>query len=721
MRERAPQTIPEVVESIPLPPLPQVLIRLLTLAEDERTPVGELAALVAQDPALTAHLLTVANSPPFRKETASYGLKSCLTAIGPRILRTLATSMAVQNVFTSATGDQHLDFTGFWSNSLRVAELARALAVATDYPDTEEAYLSGLLHDIGQLLLVSGLAEGYGLSDGTTPDGAGLKSHDVAYRAVLGSKLVEQWNLFSFMADAVLFHRHTAEEITSADLLSRIVWSAHKLSCCETTEDAPQIPEAEIEAISLLTGIDAAGIAAACLRSRERVVACAASLGVDLSRAGQVFLGTSFIEHELPFAQRHHKDAARLHLEAQVRTMAVMQPLQQSLLSLTDEAAIYGALRESARILFGLGRPAFMTIHPDRNIITGTELAGQSPMLTRLEIQPDSAQSLAAAVLRENRPRATFDDDYPPKPFLSDMQISRTMRSEGILCIPMRSGERPIGVMVFGLSAERSTRTHASRAWISGFASIAANTLETFRTLRSCSVGIEAELTRHFEQKARKVVHEVVNPLSIINNYLQIVSQKMESDPGASRELDILKEEISRVERIIRKLGDQAEQLPAVETVNVNSVIEGMLALYGESLFEANGITVDSYPAPELPVARADRDSLKQILLNLLKNSSEAMPDGGRLRITTRVVSDATAGGTVEIHLSDTGPGMPPDVIECLFQPLSPDRRPAHSGVGLSIVASLVDQLGGTISCQSDPDKGTEFTIRLHQARKDTL
>ena len=725
MRERAPQTILESVESIPLPPLPQVLVRFLTLVEDERTPMGDIAAIVAQDPALTAHFIAVANSPPFRQEPPAYNLETCLAAIGSRMLRTLGTAMAVQNVFAATTGGQHLDLSGFWENSLRVAELARSLARAINYPDAEEAYLAGLLHDIGQLLLVSGLAEGYSLRSEASSDGTLLtvnqNSLDIAYRAVLGSRLIEKWKLLSFMADAVLFHRHSVEEIASADLLSRIVWSAHKLSSCDTAEDTPQIPTAEIEIISALIGVDADGIVHASRHASNRVAECAASLGVDLSRAGQPLLGTSFIDHEQSFTQHRSKDAARLYLEAKVRTMAVMQPLQQSLLALADDAALYGALRESARILFGQGSPVFMVIHPRKPVLTGADINGQTPMLTRLEIRLDSSQSLAAAVLRENRPRSSYDDDYPSPPFLSDIQIGRMLHTDGILCIPMRNGQQSIGVMVYGLSPERCSRTRASREWLTEFATIAARTIDSFRTLRDCSGGIEAELARHFEQKARKVVHEVVNPLSIINNYLQIVSQKLGGDTGVSRELDILKEEISRVERIIRRLGDHAEQPPTAETVNVNSVIEGMMALYGESLFEANGIVVDSYLAPEAPVARADRDRLKQILLNLLKNSAEAMPQGGRLRIATRVIDSGQPGGTVEIQLSDTGPGMPPDVIECLFQPLDPGRRPEHSGVGLSIVASLVEQLGGTISCQSYPEKGTDFTIRLHQARKDTI
>ncbi len=717
MRGNIPQKILESVESIPLPPLPQVLIRFLTLVEDDAAPLEKIAAVVAQDPALAAHLLTVANSPFFRKEPATYGLMHCLKAIGPRMLRTVATAMAVQNVFIPTIGEQNLDYAGYWGNSLRVAELARALAMAINYPDAEEAYLGGLLHDIGQLLLVGGLAEGYCLNSGVSEQAVRTdcrNSPDVAFRALLGSRLVDQWNLSSFMADAVLFHRHPVQEISSADLLSRIVWSAHKLSGCDTAEDASLL--SDIAVIRALIGIDADGISAACRYAGERAAKAAASLGVDLSRAGRIFLRTSFITQEQSFTQGRKKDAAGLRLESQIKTMAVMQPLQENLLALSGEAELYGALRESARILFGLGRPVLLVVHPGKQVLIGVELEGQSLLLPRLEIQLDAAQSLAASVVRENRARASYDEDYPSTPFLSDIQLGRIMRTEGLLCIPMHDSGRTIGVMVYGVTAERCSRTLGSRDWMTGFASVAARTLEAYRRLRDGSQAVTAELTRNFEQRARKVVHEAVNPLSIINNYLQIVSEKLGEETGVGKELEILKEELARVERIIRRQVEDSEHTPAVETVNVNSVIEGMLALYGESLFGTSGIVIDRQLAPETPVAGADRDSLKQILLNLWKNSAEAMPDGGRLSISTRVTTEDKECGSVEIRLSDSGPGIPPDVMECLFQPLDPERRRAHSGVGLSIVASLVERHGGKISCLSSPDKGTDFTIHLPQA-----
>jgi signal transduction histidine kinase len=273
--------------------------------------------------------------------------------------------------------------------------------------------------------------------------------------------------------------------------------------------------------------------------------------------------------------------------------------------------------------------------------------------------------------------------------------------------------------MVFGLTREQYECKQSLLEWMISFARFAAELLESFRGLLQRDQRVTADVTRKFEQKARKVIHEAVNPLGIINNYLNIFAEKLGDTADIQQELSILKEEISRVERIVRGLNDRSELPLPAETVNVNSLIEGMLALYGESLFETRGIAIYKQLTQGISTVKADRDSLKQILLNIWKNSAEAMPDGGNFHIVTSAAGQEDSNGFLEIRLSDSGPGIPADVKAHLFQPLAPDRRPANSGVGLSIVASLVERLGGQISCESFPGEGTTFTIRLIQVQKE--
>jgi len=304
-------------------------------------------------------------------------------------------------------------------------------------------------------------------------------------------------------------------------------------------------------------------------------------------------------------------------------------------------------------------------------------------------------------------------------PSLIDIQLTRLLGSPGLLCVPMGTAAQHGGVMVFGLSREQYARKQRLLQWMTDFARLAAKSIESFRLLQQRDQKAAADLARQFEQKARKVIHEAVNPLGIINNYLNIVAEKLGDVADVQQELSILKEEIFRVERIVRRLNDLPEQPLPVETVNVNALIDGMLALYGESLFESRGIDIEKQLTPGLSTAKADRDSLKQIFLNIWKNSAAAMTNGGVFRITTTVTDHDSAGKVLEIRLSDSGPGIPPDVKARLFQPLAPDRSPASSGLGLSIVASLVERLGGQITCDSSPGAGTTFTIRLAQAQKE--
>lgn len=723
MPDKLPQTFLDSVTSIPLPPLPQVLVRFLTLAEDEQTSLSDLAALVAQDPALTAHILTLAASHPCCRETVGISLERSMTLLGRPLLRTMASCLAVQNLQAQTVYERNLDYAGFWHHSLRVAALARSLATATAYQDVEEAYFAGLLHDIGQLLFVGGVGEYSDTLSDSGGNDAGLAGLTQVLNgidhAALGARLIDSWQLPSFMADAVLFHHYPAGQIKSADLLCRVVWSAHYLSDCDADIETAADLFPEIPAISALLGIELAAIARACDSSRRWAAERAASFGVQTAVAETAPPTHKFIYPYFSRPKRAERDAVQLQLDALVRNQAAIQPLQQSLLSLAGEADLYEILRESVRLLFGLPRPVFLVPLPGRPLLAVAGCAGQAPLLQRLEIPLDQSRNLPCQAVLTQQPTSSFMTVAETAPSLIDIQLARLLGSQGLLCIPMGAAPQPGGVMVFGLSREQYAGKQRVLESLVSFARLAAGSLESFRSLQQRDQRVTADLTRLFEQKARKVVHEAVNPLGIINNYLNIFAEKLGAGADAQQELTILKEEITRVERIVRRLNALPEHSLPVETVNVNSLIEGMLALYGESLFEARGIVIDMQLTPGLPSIKADRDSLKQILLNLWKNSAEAMPAGGHFLVCTSATEEGDPSGSVEIRLSDSGPGLPPDVKAQLFQPLAPDRRPANSGLGLSIVASLVEKLGGQISCDSSPGEGTTFTIRLMQAQKE--
>ena len=227
--------------------------------------MAELATLVGQDPALSARILTVANSPALCRGSETRNLLQCLVNLGTRLARTLAACLVVQKAFSAAEDSHNYDLTGFWGHSLRVAEVARAIANEVDYHDPEEAYLSGLLHDIGQLLLLGSVGESYVPILVLCRDEYDLRDVEKQRlgtdHAAVGAWLVDQWKLSSFMSDSILFHHAPAEEIVAVDALSRIVWAAHVI-CYRHRQLDPDLDERlpDLAAVNLMTGIDVSRI-----------------------------------------------------------------------------------------------------------------------------------------------------------------------------------------------------------------------------------------------------------------------------------------------------------------------------------------------------------------------------------------------------------------------------------------------------------------------------
>jgi signal transduction histidine kinase len=128
-------------------------------------------------------------------------------------------------------------------------------------------------------------------------------------------------------------------------------------------------------------------------------------------------------------------------------------------------------------------------------------------------------------------------------------------------------------------------------------------------------------------------------------------------------------------------------------------------------------------PDPELPGILADKNSLKQVFINLMQNAFDAMPDGGNLHIRTCRVSSRLGGGLsdsdldypeyVEITFHDDGPGIPDEIKTRLFEPYTGTKNGDHSGLGLSIAHTIIQTLKGTINCESEPGNGATFRVEL--------
>jgi signal transduction histidine kinase len=219
---------------------------------------------------------------------------------------------------------------------------------------------------------------------------------------------------------------------------------------------------------------------------------------------------------------------------------------------------------------------------------------------------------------------------------------------------------------------------------------------------------IQSEKLAAVGKLAARVAHEVNNPLAVIKTSLSIVSRRLAGEDVTKENLDIVEEEIERIARTVRQLFDFSRPASDISLLQVNEVIQNLMK-FMEATLAARRIESRLELADDLPRVRMSLDQLKQVLLNLIKNAQEAMPQGGSLRITTARQPDGLV-----IRVADTGMGIPQERLPLLFTSFFTTKKPEEGrGLGLSVSSNIVRSYGGDIGVESEPGKGSVFRIFL--------
>jgi PAS domain S-box-containing protein len=207
---------------------------------------------------------------------------------------------------------------------------------------------------------------------------------------------------------------------------------------------------------------------------------------------------------------------------------------------------------------------------------------------------------------------------------------------------------------------------------------------------------------------AAGIAHEVNNPVGIITARTQLMLDDPALTPEQTTDLEVVLRQARRVGKIITGLLSFARRSPGTrEPVDVNAIIDDTLALVGEPMRKSR-VAVTLRLDPALPSVVGDPTAIQQVILNLLTNAREAMTDGGELRVATGVVGPDA--GRVRVTVSDTGPGMPPEVVGKIFEPFFSTK--AHgTGLGLAVSYGIVRDHHGTIDVESRPAEGTTFVL----------
>jgi PAS domain S-box-containing protein len=219
---------------------------------------------------------------------------------------------------------------------------------------------------------------------------------------------------------------------------------------------------------------------------------------------------------------------------------------------------------------------------------------------------------------------------------------------------------------------------------------------------------VQAEQLVTTGRLAAGVAHEINNPVQALLMHMAIVDDALPAEFAERASWETIRDGIQRIQQAMSDLLDLHRAGGAgFEGVDLNVLVEEAAALVSTKL-EAERIELGLELQPDLPKARGMPRRLYQVILNLMLNGVEAMQDGGALAVRTR--SD---GGDLVLEVRDSGPGIPPEDLPRLFDPLYTGRKERGVGLGLFVTHSLVQEHGGTIEVESKLGAGTTLRVRL--------
>ena len=209
---------------------------------------------------------------------------------------------------------------------------------------------------------------------------------------------------------------------------------------------------------------------------------------------------------------------------------------------------------------------------------------------------------------------------------------------------------------------------------------------------------------------ASSVAHEFNNILTTVINYAKLALREKEDEAVRTQALEKILKGSQRAALIIHSmLGFARNTSLHHEMTDIVGLVEEVLLLAEKDLSKHHIKVEKKYQGrPVAPVVPAQ---IEQVLLNLIINARQAMPRGGRLLLEVSVNSRSQM---VEVRVSDTGVGIPPDRLRMIFEPFYTTKGEGNgTGLGLTIVQTFVQKMGGEISVESKPGRGTTFEIRL--------
>jgi len=206
-------------------------------------------------------------------------------------------------------------------------------------------------------------------------------------------------------------------------------------------------------------------------------------------------------------------------------------------------------------------------------------------------------------------------------------------------------------------------------------------------------------------QMAASITHEIRNPMAVVQGFIQLIKER--TGPELQQYFNLILDELNRANEIISDFLSLAQNRNVpMEIGDLNAIVKSLHPII-QADANMRGAQVELLLQPGLSSVLLNEKEMKQLILNLVRNGLEAMDDSGTIQIETR-----QASGYVELHISDTGPGIPEEKQARIFEPFY-TTKDKGTGLGLPVCLSIVQKHGGSMDVKSVEGEGTKFSMVL--------
>ncbi len=647
-----------IAPDLQLPSLPEVTLRALDACHQDES-YRKISEIVSADTALVARILALANSALYGPSTPIRSVDQALLRLGTRRFHTLVLTAALRQLLFELGGDEWQQLRDFWRHSLTTALTARALATLTRYPEPDEAFMLGMLHNIGELIAIK------------TP-ATDTKQHYLDHQSDIAAELVASWGLGPMAADAMRYQQALPSELRDAGHLVKLISLATRLALSDA---------AGIAAAGTVFGLNEELTREINRRIGHEVSGMAASLGIPLD---EDYCGES---------------ASRQLKQTILRQAMANQAI--NLADLTGETEdILAETVNSLTLVTGL--PALCFGHSGDNLVLLSGTIGDIP---ELAVTAKPGGSVLTEAFISGLPVSLGERS----PTVLDRQLLSLLHTPSLLAVPVNSGGNCPGVFALGTDNDHlPTTLELADIFTRQLSSVLANRTPT----ETGNEGLDQEIAR---DRLRKQVHEVSNPLTIIRQYIYQLRGRLE-DAGVQQELDVIRDELDRAGNLLLQMSHTDLRQSDDDGVELNAELESLARILEDSLFSADNRSLKLSLCSEPTRVTSDATRIRQVVINLVRNAAESLPEaGGMVAIKTSSPVWQNHRTWVELEISDSGRGIPDEVRDTLFSPVKTTKGEGHSGLGLSIVKQLVDDMEGIIACRTGQE-GTTFRILLPAA-----